>query len=298
MYESVEYHTEFKALSDRREQLNCEHGCITWSNRVVIPPILRDDVLKILHTSHVGMSATKAVARSHVWWSQIDQQIEYMVKSCEQCQKHGKKMPKTFDHPWTRPTRPWQRVHVDFAGPFQGKMWLLLYETYSKWGEVINMNNDATAQATVRAMRTVFCSTGLPWIIGSDNGPQFVSEEFQSFLRNIVDHILCPSYSPKSNGSCERFVQTFKNSMKKMNETSKDVDLNEASFLLSYRNTPHSVTSQPPAILMYGRTLRSKLNSIRPSDTVEKNALNVENEKMVLEKKRPEIRQFVRNQPV
>ena len=120
--ESVKYHTEFKALSDRREQLNyCEHGCITWSNRVVIPPILRHDVLKILHTSHAGMSAMKAVARSHVWWSQIDQQIEYMVKSREQCQKHGKKMPKTFDHPWTRPTKLWQRVHVDFAGPFQGK---------------------------------------------------------------------------------------------------------------------------------------------------------------------------------
>ena len=146
-------------------------------------------------------------------------------------------------------------------------------------------------------MRRVFCSTGLPWITVSDNGPQFVSEEFQSFLRrNLVDHILCSSYSPKSNISCERFVQTFKNSMK-MYETSKDVDLNVASFLLSYRNTPHSVTNQPPAILMYGRTLRSKLNSIRPSDTVEKNALNVENEKMVLGK-RPEIREFVRNQPV
>ena len=144
----------------------------------MIPPILRDDVLKILHTSQVGMSAMKAVTRSHVWWSQIDQQMEYMVKSCEQCQKYGKKMPKTFDHPWTRPTRPWQRVHVDFAGPFQGKMLLLLYDTYSKWGEVINMNNDTTAQATVRAMKRVFCSTGLPWIIVSDNGPQFVSEEF------------------------------------------------------------------------------------------------------------------------
>ena len=161
------------------------------------------------------------------------------------------------------------------------------------------MNNDTTAQATVRAMRRVFCSTGLPWIIVTDYGPQFVSEEFRSFLRrNLVDHILCPSYSPKSNGSCERFVQTFKNSMKKMYETSKDVDLNVASFLLSYRNTPHSVTNQPPAILMYGRTLRSKLNSIRPSDTVEKNALNVENEKMVLGKKKPEIREFVCSQPV
>ena len=135
-----------------------------------------------------------------------------------------KTMPKTFDHPWTRPTRPWQRVHANFVEPFQVKMWLL-YDAYSKWGEAINMNNDATAQATGRAMRRVFCITGLPWVIFSDNGPQFVSDEFQLFLRkNLVDHILYPSYRPKSNGSCEQFLQTFKSSTKKMFETSKDVD--------------------------------------------------------------------------
>ena len=297
--DSLEYHPEFRSVSDRREQLNCEHGCITWGNRVIVPPTLRDDVLKILHTSHVGMSAMKAVARSHVWWNQIDQQIEFLVKACEHCQKHGKKLPKTIDHPWTRPTRPWQRVHIDFAGPFQGHMWLLLYDAYSKWGEVIKMNKDTTAKATIKALRRVFCSTGLPWVLVSDNGPQFISEEFKEFLRNnMVEHILCPSYSPKSNGSCERFVQTFKSSMRKMHETSKDVDLNVASFLLSYRNTPHSVTNQAPAMLLCGRTLRSKLNCIRPSETAERHALNLNNERKVLEKRRPEVREFIRNQPV
>ena len=83
-----------------------------------------------------------------------------------------------------------------------------------------------------------------------------------------------------------------------MYEASEDVDLNVATVLLSYHNTPYSVTNQPPFILIYGRTLRSKLNSIRPPDNVERNALNVENEKMVLGKTRPEIRKFVRNQPV
>ena len=114
----------------------------------------------------------------------------------------------------------------------------------------------------------------------------------------MVEHILCPSYSPKSNGSCERFVQTFKSSMRKMHETSKDVDLNVASFLLSYRNTPHSVTNQAPAMLLCGRTLRSKLNCIRPSETAERHALNLNNERKVLEKRRPEVREFIRNQPV
>ena len=48
----------------------------------------------------------------------------------------------------------------------------------------------------------------------SDNGPQFVAEEF-SFLRsNGIKHIRSAPYHPASNGAVERFIQTFKQSMK------------------------------------------------------------------------------------
>ena len=42
-----------------------------------------------------------------------------------------------------------------------------------------------------------------------DNGPQFVSEELESFLRrNGVRHIHTSPYHPASNGAAERLVQT------------------------------------------------------------------------------------------
>ena len=47
---------------------------------------------------------------------------------------------------------------------------------------------------------------------------------------------------------------------------SKDLNKNLSNFLLTYRNTPHSTTSQTPAVMMYNRTLRSKLHMLTPQD--------------------------------
>ena len=43
-------------------------------------------------------------------------------------------------HPWVWPSKPWQHVHIDFAGTFMDQMFLLLVEAHSKRGEeVIDM---------------------------------------------------------------------------------------------------------------------------------------------------------------
>ena len=82
-----------------------------------------------------------------------------------------------------------------------------------------------------------------------------------------------------------------------MYETSKDLDLNLANFLMAYRNTPHSVTNQPPSVMMYGRTLRSKLHRLRPSDQMETERLNVDNEQKVVDSRKNE-RTFEGNQKI
>ena len=44
----------------------------------------------------------------------------------------------------------------------------------------------------------------------TDNGPQFVSDDFERFLKaNGIRHIRTASYHPASNGQAERFVQSF-----------------------------------------------------------------------------------------
>ena len=81
--------------------------------------------------------------------------------------------------PWS--TEPWQRIHVDYA-EVKGQQFLLVVNSHSKWMEVFPMTGTIT-NATIGALRALFARYGLPHELVSDNGPQFVAEEFKSFLR-------------------------------------------------------------------------------------------------------------------
>ena len=60
----------------------------------------------------------KALARSFVWWPQIDDDLEEVVKRCKQCQCLQNQPPVAPLQPWEWPEKPWVRVHADYAGPF------------------------------------------------------------------------------------------------------------------------------------------------------------------------------------
>ena len=56
-------------------------------------------------------------------------------------------------------------------------------------------------QATVQQFRKIFATHGLPQIIISDNGPQFVSEDFKQFCNSKgIHHNTIAPYHPHSNG--------------------------------------------------------------------------------------------------
>jgi len=71
----------------------------------------------------------------------------------------------------------------DTPGPFCGKMFFIIVDSHSKWAEVIEMTN-TTAAATIKELRQLFATHGLPEQVVSDNGPQFASKEFSIFLKN------------------------------------------------------------------------------------------------------------------
>ena len=164
----------------------------------------------LLHETHPGIVRMKSLARSYVWWPGIDKDLENCSKGCPACRRHQNVEQKTPLHPLQFPKRPWQRLHVDFAGPFQGYVWLITVDAYSKWPEVIPMKV-TTATRTIEELRTIFVRWGLSEQIVTDNGPQFISEEFHKFVySNGIKHSKTTPYHPQSNGAAERFVQTFK----------------------------------------------------------------------------------------
>ena len=295
----VQFNEEMTAYWNRRTELSVELGCVTWGCRVIIPTKLRPTVLDMLHVTHLGMSGMKTLARSYVYWPLINSEIEQLASTCRSCGKHGKSLPSLTEHPWTKPTMPWQRVHIDYAGPFLNKMWLVVYDAYTRWPEVIKMNKDTTSTATIRALREIFSRNGLPFVIVSDNGTNFTSDEFEKFLSsNNIKHLKTGTYHPKSNGCCERFVGTFKSAMKKIYEDCKDIDKNAANFLIHYRNTPHSATGVPPAEAMFKRSLRSRLHQITPLDQQKAESMDITAEQAVLDSSRTRNRQFEEQQDV
>lgn len=145
----------------------------------------------------------KSLARMYVWWPGMDADIEKLVQGCSECQAIQSSPPVAPLHPWKWPTRPWARLHLDFAGPFLGKMFLVLIDAHSKWIEVF-CTSAATSAVVIEELRSVFARFGLPETIVTDNGTSFVSAEFEKFLRgNGIKHITSAPYHPATNGLAE-----------------------------------------------------------------------------------------------
>ena len=226
----------------------------------MIPEAMRQRVLEVLHAGHPRVSRMKAIAQNIVWWPGIDGEIEAKVHGCFECQVNQKAQGAVPTHPWEWPSRPWSRVHSDYAGPFLGKMFLIVVDAHSKWVEVEVIPAAAFAH-TIQKLRAMFATHGLPELLVSDNGTAFTSAEFQEFLsRNGVRHLTSAPYHPSSNGLAERAVQTFKSNM----SSDEDMQKQLSRFLFRYRSTPHSTTGLSPAELLMGRRLRTHLDFMRP----------------------------------
>ena len=253
-----------KPYWNRRNELTIEGSCVMWGIRVVIPRKLQSQVLEELHRDHPGIVRMKSIARSHMWWPGIDKQLEEASKSCVRCQAIKSKPAVAPLHPWLWPSRPWQRIHVDFAGPFKGKMFFIVVDGHSKWPEVIEMKS-TTSEKTIEILRQLFACYGLPEQLVSDNGTQFTSDEFARFTKaNGIKHIRTTPYHPSSNGLAERFVQTFKRAMTAGQHDGKTFQHRLSNFLLTYRSAPHATTNQSPCSLFLKREVRTRFDLMKP----------------------------------
>ncbi|KAJ8366188.1 hypothetical protein SKAU_G00150190 [Synaphobranchus kaupii] len=164
--------------STRRDHLSVSQGCVMWGTRVIVPPKLRSRVLASLHEGHLGVVKMKSLARSYVWWPGIDSQIEDLAKTCSGCQQIQRQPQTAPLHTWEWPTTPWQRIHIDYAGPFMERMFLIVVDAHSKWPEVFTVKQ-ATSTKTVDVLRTLFSRTGLPQQLESSEEDFRVTERYR-----------------------------------------------------------------------------------------------------------------------
>ena len=253
---------EFRPYFSRRNELSIHQNCVLWGSRVIIPTVLQKDVLRLLHNGHPGIVRMKGLARSYVWWPNMDGAIENTVLTCTACQENQKFPSKAPIHPWEWTERPWSRLHIDFAGPFHGQTFFVIVDSHSKWLEVLPVSS-MSATAAIDNLRSIFATHGLPDSIVSDNGCTFKSADFQKFLaQNQIRQIFVAPYHPSSNGQAERMVATTKQTLKKIIHGSWKMRL--ARFLFSQHILPCTTTGKSPAELLMNRRLTSLLDRLHP----------------------------------
>lgn len=242
-----------------------QEGCLLRGTRVYVPPPLRKTVLNELHEAHFGTSKMKSLARSYIWWPGLDSDIENITLNCSSCQENRRNPNKITAHIWETPDNVFDRVHIDFAGPFMGKYFFILVDAYSKWPEIYIMNQ-ITTEATIKICRKIFATFGIPKMLVSDNGTQFTSQEFQHFLRmNGVVHRRSAPYHPATNGQAEKYVQILKDKLKALKSNVKNLDRDVAQILMCYRRMIHTTTGESPSQRMFNRQIRSRLDLFRPN---------------------------------
>ena len=145
---------------------------------------------------------------------------------------------------------PWAMAASDIFA-FEGHHYLVLVDYYSKYIEVIKLN-DLTSQDTIEALKEHFSRHGIPEKLVTDCGVQYTSKEFETFARSYnFEHVLVSPKYPCANGEAEAAVKKVKSQWRKKNDKNK--------ALLEYRATPIQGINLSPSQLSMGRRLRTTL---------------------------------------
>ena len=231
-----------------RDKISSYDGVLVKGERLIIPRNMRQEMLKIIHASHMGIEKCKRRAKDIVYWPGMLSQIEDIVSTCSVCNTYLRSNTKEPMIPQEVPSRPWAQVGADLF-EIKGQHFLLLIDYYSGFIEVSTLTGTRSNQIITHC-KSQFSRYGIPDLLITDNAPQFACDEFRLFTNEYsIQHRTSSPLYPQSNGMAEKAVQTVKNLLKKAIHDKQDPYI----ALLDYRNTPFSDTLGSPAQRLMGR---------------------------------------------
>ena len=164
---------------------------------MIVSERLHHDLANYIHQNHSGISWMKSVAQSYIWcmhgqsWTNVASYIWKILHFLSKCKGKPLRSSVAPLHLWVWPAKPWQRIHVDFAGPFIGKMFFIIVDTHSKWLEVANTNDFYLNRSSYQCFTSNVCSHyKWPWYQTMVHN-LYISNELYFMKGNGVKHIKC-----------------------------------------------------------------------------------------------------------
>ena len=151
-----------------------------------------------------------------------------------------------------------EKLFIDYVGPFprskSGNAYLLVcVDAFSKFAWLLPLRQ-ATARLTINALQNhVFQHFGLPTIIVSDNGPQFISSEFRRMcFASGIKHVTTSPYYPQPSHA-ERFNRNLRSALIAYHaEQQTTWDQNLKWLQLAFNTARHDSHQAVPFEILFG----------------------------------------------
>lgn len=184
----------------------------------------------------------------------MNAEVKEYISHCETCLKFNNRQQKETLMSHEIADRPWERVGVDLF-ELGNQHFLVTVDYFSNFWEV-DMLASTNTVAVIKKLKAHFARYGIPTILISDNGPQFISKEFSDFAVQFdFEHRTSSPKYPQSNGMAESAVKTAKSLIKKALASNSDPYL----AILDCRNTPSQDMELSPVQRSLGRRTRTLL---------------------------------------
>ena len=193
----------------------------------------------------------------------MDKDVENLCKVCHGCLVTSSCDPPDPMSRVLSPIAPWQDCSADLLGPLPTgesiSCILVVVDYYSRFLKVAILKSTTSAKI-IEAITPMFSRFGVPFSLRTDNGPQFVSEEFESFLQvHGVEHRRTTPLWPQANGEAEHQNSSLLKSLQIANVERKNWRTELVTWLAAYRSTPQATTGATPFYLMFGREMLPQL---------------------------------------
>ncbi|CAD7673558.1 unnamed protein product [Nyctereutes procyonoides] len=231
-------------------------------SRTVLPQKRAKELVTHLHRwTHLGHKKLKALLRREgqtYYIPKLPSLIQQVTDACVPCAKVNTKHLKMPEGTRMRGERPGTNWEVDFTeikpGKYGNKYLLVFVDTFSGWTEAFPTKRETAQVVVKKILEEIFPRFGLPKVIGSDNGPAFVSQVSQLVARLLgINWKLHCAYRPQSSGQVERMNRTIKETLTKLTLETGTRDWVQLlpMVLFRVRNTParHGLT---PYEILYG----------------------------------------------
>lgn len=243
-------------------------------DKIVVPKSLINDVIQEAHVVHFGATKTLNFIRKKYFWHGAYSDVMNFCKRCDKCLTY--KAKKTVQEPlkfFAKGTQPNDLLALDIVGKLvrsnNGYNFILTVMCLTTRHLTCIPMKNITSKSIIQQLNKYFCTFGLPKEILTDNGTNFVSNEFEEFLKLLgIGHRKTSIYFPQSNGCLESRHLLMKNSLACLCDSNFDWDTKIDYFTMYYNNSLCRVTKLAPNQLYFGRLLNlpMDLHSVEKSN--------------------------------